>query len=80
MKTKDRCGKLGNEAGMSMKTKEIVVIGREFVENEGLNTMGGECEMIEAPSPVARESSQMALPSLIQNLAVVYWRLRLSRR
>jgi hypothetical protein len=70
MKTKERCGKLGNKAGMSMKIKEIVVKSGNYVENEGLNTMGGEHEMIERPSATTRESPQMALPSLVPNLGV----------
>jgi hypothetical protein len=71
MKTKERCGKIGNEAGMSMKTKDIVVKVGNFVENEGLNTMGREYEMIEGPSTMTRESSQMALPSLVPSLRYV---------
>jgi hypothetical protein len=67
MKTKERCGKLGNKAGMSMKIKEIVVKGGNYVENEGLDTMGGVREMIEGPCPVARESSQMVNPPASQN-------------
>src|SRR5208337_1107076 len=35
MKTKDRCGKLGCQAGMSMKTKELRVKGGNVVENKG---------------------------------------------
>jgi hypothetical protein len=38
MKTKERCGKPGNEAGMSMKTKEIVVKGSKSIEKQGLST------------------------------------------
>jgi hypothetical protein len=67
LKTKDRCGKLGGEAGMSMKTKEIVVKGGNLVENEGLNTTGGEYEMIEDPSAITRDSSHMALLPLSPN-------------
>ena len=32
MKTKDRCGKLGNEAGMYMKTREIEAESGNVVE------------------------------------------------
>jgi hypothetical protein len=35
MKTKDRCAKLANEAGMSMKTKDLSVHGGNLVENKG---------------------------------------------
>jgi hypothetical protein len=55
MKTKDRCGKLRGEAGMSLKTREIVVKCAEFIENKGLNAMGGVCEMIGGPSTMTRE-------------------------
>jgi hypothetical protein len=34
MKTKDRCGKLGNEPGMSSKTKGIADKHGNLVENE----------------------------------------------
>jgi hypothetical protein len=30
MKTKDRCGKLGNEAGIYMKTKVVSLYRREY--------------------------------------------------
>jgi hypothetical protein len=35
LKKKDRCGKPGGEAGMSMKTKEIFVNGGNVVETKG---------------------------------------------
>jgi hypothetical protein len=35
MKAKDRRGKLGNEAGMCMKTKNLSAICRNVVENTG---------------------------------------------
>jgi hypothetical protein len=35
MKTKERCGKLPNEAGMLMKTKEIYAEWRNVVEKTG---------------------------------------------
>jgi hypothetical protein len=34
MKTKERCGKLGSEAGICMKTKEILADSRNVVENK----------------------------------------------
>jgi hypothetical protein len=34
LKTKDRCGKPGAKAGMSMKTKEISVKSGNVIENE----------------------------------------------
>jgi hypothetical protein len=42
LKTKDRCGKLGDEAGMSLKTKEILAKCGNVIENEGLNALCGE--------------------------------------
>jgi hypothetical protein len=35
MKKKGRCGKLGDEAGMSMKTKDLSAHGGNVVENKG---------------------------------------------
>jgi hypothetical protein len=35
LKTKDRCGKPGGEAGMSMKTKGISVKSGNVVETKG---------------------------------------------
>jgi hypothetical protein len=46
MKTKDRCGKPGPEAGTSMKTKEISVNSGNVIENEWVNCLlwtGFEC-------------------------------------
>jgi hypothetical protein len=34
LKTKDRCGRPGEEAGMSMKTNEISVKSGNIIENE----------------------------------------------
>jgi hypothetical protein len=41
LKTKDRCGKPGAEAGMSMKTKEIRVKSGNVTENEGVSSFFG---------------------------------------
>jgi hypothetical protein len=35
MKIKDRCGKLGNEAGISLKTKNLPANSGNVVENKG---------------------------------------------
>jgi hypothetical protein len=35
MKTKDRFGKLGNEAGMYVKTKDLSDQGGNVIENKG---------------------------------------------
>jgi hypothetical protein len=35
LKTKDRCGKLGNEAGMSLKTNGLAILGGNVIENTG---------------------------------------------
>jgi hypothetical protein len=35
MKKKDRCGKLGNEAGMCVKTKALALLGGNIVEKTG---------------------------------------------
>jgi hypothetical protein len=35
LKTKGRCGKPANEAGMYMKTKEIQALGGDVVEKTG---------------------------------------------
>jgi hypothetical protein len=42
MKTKDRCGEFGSQAGISMKTKEIPEICGNVVENKGLSSLLGE--------------------------------------
>jgi hypothetical protein len=44
LKTKDGCGKLGCETGMSMKTKEILVESGNVVEKKGrrCHVVGGE--------------------------------------
>jgi hypothetical protein len=37
VKTKERCGKLGKEAGMLLKTKEIASKSGNVIENKGLS-------------------------------------------
>jgi hypothetical protein len=59
MKTKDRCGKRGNKAGMFMKTKEIWTICGNVIENEGLNAL---CrERVTATSAVSLLAPQFLL-------------------
>jgi hypothetical protein len=35
LKTKDGCGKLGHEPGMSLKTKDLTLQCGNFIENKG---------------------------------------------
>jgi hypothetical protein len=35
MKTKERCGKRGNEAGMCMKTKKLADKSGNIIDNKG---------------------------------------------
>jgi hypothetical protein len=45
LKTKDGCGKLGEEAGMSMKKSYLAPYGGNVLEKKGCYPVGGRWEL-----------------------------------